>query len=249
MFHHKFLIAVCALAVFGNPGRSGTSEEIQKLVDQLGDKSADVQPKAAKELTDVGARALTPLRKAIFGKDADLAKRARAVLDGIYKKELKSFESKLAKLKPEGAIISLITDDPVAQIFPGEIFFSVRFRQYPVALRPPAGLKQHNLFIWDKDSQHHFTGTKELMNYFIENTSGAPAGAGAKQFARAWLRLTQEFDQDGFFHFTIPDDEIKTGAGADLLITARALVKPEMGNKGEILVVLSFDLTNKLEKI
>ena len=37
----------------------------------------------------------------------------------------------------------------------------------------------------------------------------ATTDAGAKETARARLRLVEEFHQDGFFQFSIPDDSVK----------------------------------------
>ena len=43
--------------------------------------------------------------------------------------------------------------------------------------------------------------------------AGTPSGhdrrRGAKETAKARLRLVEEFHQDGFFQFSIPDDSVK----------------------------------------
>src|SRR5207253_4817790 len=59
----------------------------------------------------------------------------------------------------------------------------------------------------------------------------------AKGAVRAWLALSQQFVQDGFFQFTIPEKEIVGDAGK---ITGKAVVEPKGGNKGFLAVTLTF---------
>jgi hypothetical protein len=61
----------------------GDNSKVAKLISQLGSKSKEERQKAAKALDDLGQAALKDLRKAAQGDDADLSRRARAVLAKI----------------------------------------------------------------------------------------------------------------------------------------------------------------------
>src|SRR5262249_2971598 len=66
----------------------------------------------------------------------------------------------------------------------------------------------------------------------------------------AFVRLLQEFAQDGYYKFNIPEESLvvtpeKTGRK----VTGKAVVVPEGGNKGEITVTLTFGITGMPEEI
>jgi hypothetical protein len=72
----------------------------------------------------------------------------------------------------------------------------------------------------------------------------------ARIAASAWLRLVQEFMQDGYYKFSIPANELKVGPGkTGLVASGKAVVKPENGNKGEIRATLRFGMTGELEGV
>jgi hypothetical protein len=48
-----------------------------------------------------------------------------------------------------------------------------------------------------------------LEAFFRAALRPVTADATAKDAAKAWLRLVEEFHQDGFFEFSIPDDALK----------------------------------------
>jgi hypothetical protein len=60
--------------------------------------------------------------------------------------------------------------------------------------------------------------------------------------------LAEEFQQDGFFEFSVPEDAVhvtptRTGG---LEATGKAVVTPQGGNTGEIVAALTFDAAGKL---
>src|SRR5262249_59701884 len=126
----------------------------------------------------------------------------------------------------------------VQDLFPGHQVLVASFRQWPVALVPPEPLKSRNLFIVSKmGKMEHFTDAKGLETFFKTNV---PATANGKNVVQAWLRLSQEFIQDGFYKFTI-SEKIEELAGSSLsIITGTAEVVPEQGNKGYLKASLRF---------
>jgi hypothetical protein len=69
---------------------------------------------------------------------------------------------------------------------------------------------------------------------------------GAEAALSAWLTLTQEFHQDGFFSFQIRSKEF-TVAGKDAL-KATGGVSVEKGGNGKLDATLDFDKDGKLAK-
>ncbi len=66
--------------------------------------------------------------------------------------------------------------------------------------------------------------------------------------AKAWLRLVEEFHEDGFFQFSIPDDSFDVTAEPEggLRIRGKAVVTRNAGNGGEIGASLIFDKAGRL---
>ena len=57
--------------------------------------------------------------------------------------------------------------------------------------------------------------------------------------------MSQQFVQDGFYQFTIPDKEI---AGNAQMMTGKAVVEPKGGNKGYLAVTITLE-DGKLAKV
>ena len=53
----------------------------------------------------------------------------------------KAVKEDLAKLKGENGNVQVLSDDVLVRTFPRYLFFSVTYRQYPVAVLTPEGLK------------------------------------------------------------------------------------------------------------
>lgn len=65
-----------------------------------------------------------------------------------------------------GQVISLV-EDVLARVFSGDVFYALRFRQYPVALVPPGPLGTTNLFIVRPDgSVGHLADVRALEAFF-----------------------------------------------------------------------------------
>lgn len=157
---------------------------------------------------------------------------------------------KLAEFKgaERGQIIPL-TAEPVGRAFPEHLFYMLRFRQYPVALVPPEPLGANNLFVVKPEaSVGHIQDAGALETFFRSTLAPVQTETQAKVAAKAWLRLVQEFHQDGFFRFSIPDDSVRVtwAQQGGLRVTGKALVDPRGGNTGEIVGSLTFDRAGKL---
>ena len=154
-------------------------------------------------------------------------------------------QQRLATLKgAERGQVMPVVENVLARIFPGDRFYALRFRQYPVALAPPDPLTSNNLFVVRPNgSVEHLPDVGALELFFRAALRPVTADAQAQDAARAWLRLAQEFRQDGFLQFAIPDDSLRVTARANggREATGKALVTPQGGNQGEIAATLTFD--------
>jgi hypothetical protein len=161
----------------------------------------------------------------------------------------KAAKGHLDKLKGTSGRLQRIEDAPLSRALPGHAFFHALFRRYPVAILPPAGLKSSNVFAVDKDGKVTvLTAAKELEAFFKKHAPAAGTDAALKDAARAWLRLSQEFHQDGFFKFQLMDDATKvstTRQGKE--VSARVVVMS--GGSGLLGGRLSFDRAGKLTAV
>ncbi len=160
---------------------------------------------------------------------------------------------KLAEYKgAERGQINPVQDGSLTREFPGYSFYVLRFRQYPVAMAPPEPLRAKNLFVVKPDaSVEYLSDTETLKNFFRATLAPITTQASARDAAKAWLQLAQEFHQDGFFRFSISDDSIQvstTGNGG-LEVSGKAVVNPQGGNKGEIAASLAFDTAGVLTNV
>ena len=166
---------------------------------------------------------------------------------------LELLAKKLAEFKgaERGQIIP-VTDEAAARAFPAHSFYVLRFRQYPVVQVPPAPLTASNLFAVKPDgSVEHLRDTAALESFFRATLAPIRAEGEARDATTAWLRLAQEFHQDGFFQFSVPHNSVRvasTGNG-ELEVTGTAVVNPKGGNTGEIVAALTFDHAGKLVKV
>lgn len=142
-----------------------------------------------------------------------------------------------------------ITEDAVTRPFPYQWFFVARFRQYPVGRKAPTPLKVNNVFAVTKDGKvRHLTDTKGLEDFFRTMHSPVTNAESAKDAVRAWLRLSEEFKQDGFFKFFVPQDSLvvqESKAGW----TASGRVVVTRGGKGDIAADLTFTGDGKLATV
>jgi hypothetical protein len=247
---------VLAWLVFGAGGiqaawekAKATAEEIKKLVNDLGSANKGDVGRAKKRLAAIGPAALARLRQVIAtNKGQPAAKAVRSVVVQIARQEQKKLEDQLARRKNKNAIVYPITDQSVGQTFPSHLILAVRFPLHPVAISPRAPLHSQNLFIVDKDGLlDQVTDFKGMEEFFRANTGTVTKASTARQVVRAWLAMSQELSQDGYYTFEKKVEREPTKFG--LKATGEAKVKPEMGNKGAIKVTIMFDIDGMLGEV
>jgi hypothetical protein len=142
-----------------------------------------------------------------------------------------------------------LIDKTLGRSFPNQRFFVLRFRQYPVARMAPKPLAANNLFAVTKNGRvRQLTATKGLEDFFRTTLDPVTDAESAKDAATAWLYLSEEFKQDGFFTFSIPEDSLAVqGSKGGWTASGRAVVT--QGGKGEIAADLSFTGDGKLAKV
>jgi hypothetical protein len=175
----------------------------------------------------------------------------RPKLTEAQQNALKLVRARLEELKAPEAHVEAMTASPVVNTFPTYSFVSVRFRLWPVAMVPPAPLKSQNLFVVGKDGKpQHLTDSKGLEPFFKAHLDMDRKTATPGQALNAWLLLTKEFVQDGFYTFVL-SKERKGGAAQDgpSFVWGAIEVKPEGGNKGRITATLHFDKAGKLTRV
>lgn len=144
-----------------------------------------------------------------------------------------------------------IQDESLARSFPQDLFYVLRFRQYPVALAVPEPLKANNLLlVKPDDSVDHITGVEGLEIFFRTTLAPVKTEVQATDAVKAWLRLAQEFYHDGFFQFSIPDEAIRvvSTTKGGLEVIGKAVVKERGLDKGDIVASLVFDQSGSLAK-
>lgn len=144
-------------------------------------------------------------------------------------------------VRPDGVL--WIGAPELKKLFPGTEFFTVRFRIFPVARDIPEGYKPSNLVAVTKDGKVQRLPDEKALETFFAKGPTVRDEATAKQALKAWLRLSQEFLQDGFYQFEIIDEGI-TAADEGRRASGRALVK--QGGNGELSATLTFGETGKL---
>jgi hypothetical protein len=152
-------------------------------------------------------------------------------------KAQKVISEHLEKIKGTSGQVMHLSDASLGHCFPMDVFFTVRFRQFPVAKRLPEGLRAANVFVVNKDGKLlHVKDNAALEKFFKDHRGLVKDKDAARETLASWLTLAQEFHQDGMYKF-----EVKKGdfaIGADLKAIGRAIVM--QGGNGEINVTLKF---------
>lgn len=197
--------------------------------------------------------ALTPMRGRTLGVVTVCSLALLAVGIALAEQQAGVLAKKLAEFRgADRGQVSPVTDESVARAVPGHLFYVLRFRQYPVAVVAPEPLRANNLFVVKPSGLvDHLPDAKALEGFFRSALAPVQTEAQAADAAKAWLRLAQEFRQDGFFRFSIPDDSVHAASVLEggLQVVAKAVVDPQGGNAGEIVASLTFDRGGKLATV
>jgi hypothetical protein len=151
----------------------------------------------------------------------------------------------LEQLQGAGAAVEYIKDEAVESALPRHYLFSVLFRRYPVARPAPEGLRLSSLFAVDGEGKVTVLADgKELEPFFRANSPKATKKARKKTAILAWLRLTQQYHQDGFYTFGLVEDATRVEGK-----TARGSVAVMKGGSGTLGATMTFDDDGKLAKV
>lgn len=151
----------------------------------------------------------------------------------------------------QGGLIVSIDDASVGKALPSKLFYVLQYRQYPVAQVLPEPLSYNNLLAVMPDGKVLLLADiNALETLFRSSLAPVKGKAGAAMALKAWLRLTQEFNQDGSYEFSIPDNAVEIRADRNgISASGKAVVAAASGNRGEIKVQLIFDPAGTLTKV
>jgi hypothetical protein len=153
-------------------------------------------------------------------------------------------DNHLKEIKGESGQVVWLDDKALTDAFPKLTFFAVRYRIYPVAKQLPEGMRPSNVFVVEGDKFKHLKDAKALEEYFRAHLAPIKANA-APEIAKAWLALSQEFVQDGFYKFEVDKNGIGFGEnGGNFGVEQRLIVMA--GGNGDITAKLTFDKDGKL---
>jgi hypothetical protein len=152
---------------------------------------------------------------------------------------------------PQGGDVTAIDDDSVEQVFPLDRFYVLQFRRYPVAPALPESLTYNNLLALHEDSTVELiSDSNALKVFFASELIPITNEPRARNVVKAWLRLTQEFHQDGFFEFSMRNDSLRVlSEGGSIRAFGKAYVALDHGNSGAISVSLNFNRLGKLTEV
>ncbi len=181
---------------------------------------------------------------------ADSSKEDKPLPEGLAKAQ-KAVSDELAKQNINGGRVNPVQDEAVAKVVTDYHFVAVVFSPYPVARPTPKGFSQGNLYAVGKDREMKLLSSpEELQKFFASNAAPAKDEKTAKGALTAWLRLTQEFSQDGFFEFAIDAESLKVEKEKDgLKATGTNAVVQNNGDMGEIKATLTYDKDGMLTKV
>jgi hypothetical protein len=153
----------------------------------------------------------------------------------------------LGKRKAEAGNLQPIKDEVVDKMFPRHGIYTLLFRQYPVGRVQPEGFSVANILVCDAAGKVQLLNNAKGLTEFYKANAPAVKGEGEVADAgRAWIRLSQELHQDGFFKFQLMDNATKvmTDLKGGMAVTVTIVVM--QGGSGTLETTVSFDENGKL---
>lgn len=127
----------------------------------------------------------------------------------------------------------------------GSHWYSVHYREFPMAVRPPDPMNPRNLVVESKSKTLHF-GTRQELDKLARDMFRPVRREDLTDFALDWLRVSSVFSQDGFFEFQFKKFNIKVkDAGRACQVDAESPVVEKAGDTGKLRCTLSFNLTDE----
>ncbi len=165
------------------------------------------------------------------------------------KKGQDRIEEALKAMNAEFARVQVLLDEPTLRAFPRYLFFSVMFPQYPVGRIPPEGLASSNVYAIQRGDGklQPLTNSAKVEAFFKNSLAPVRDDDRAKDAARAWVQLSSNLVNDGFYKFTLMDDSTKVTQGtAGREVTAKLVAMA--GGNGDLVGTMAFDDAGKLSR-
>lgn len=141
----------------------------------------------------------------------------------------------LQEKKGDYAQILLRRDPALERLFPKHVFLVARYRQFPVARVLPEGLQASNVFAVADDKATLLQSPQKLMDFFRMHLPAIEKDEQQADTLAAWLALSQEYHQDGFYRFEVLRKEFAFEKGT---VKGRAIAV--QGGNGEVGTKLTF---------
>lgn len=159
----------------------------------------------------------------------------------------KALEAHLKKAGVANAQILPLEAGVLGKALPGQKFFAVRFRQFPVAVAPPEGMNSANVFAVGKDGKPRLIRDDTELEKFMRATLAGVDKGKVQDALASWLTLAPELHQDGFYAFEILNKGFAIeDKGEAIEAAGRAMVTK--GGNGELNVTMIFK-EGKLAKV
>jgi hypothetical protein len=154
---------------------------------------------------------------------------------------------RLNELRARGYHLVPVKDPAVTNVI-GDELIAVRFMHWPLSFPAPKPLKGNALFTQSSGGTLiALTDTYALESFFRQKLAPVKGESAAKDALRAWLKLSEEFFQDGYYSFALAENSFKVFfASNGLSVVGEDPVKPGHGDRGALTGNLVFDSSGKL---
>jgi hypothetical protein len=144
--------------------------------------------------------------------------------------------------------VKWLGDPAVKEVFPNLTLFAVRYRKFPIAVAPPGKLTSANVFVvGGKEKLQVLTNPDDFPKFFSGEFQANKIKVTEKSAAvclRAWLKVSEELLQDGFYTFEIVKTDIKKKGADQFEGEGRSMVAK--GGNGDIEVTMQFSADGTL---
>lgn len=238
----------------GAGAADASGSKIQTLVLQWLDEDTKQRRRAVDELAASGDDALAAARN--VAETSDLTTEGGALMDVLVgtleaaRETRKAVDAYFEGKHPgtTGDVLPVI-DESLHQTFPDYTFHVVRFAAGAGAPPTPGGMRPSNVFaVRHKDGAvTHLADAAGTKAFFAANLPPVTNKEVAALAARSWLRVSEEWRQDGTYQFHVPDDRITVQGGrTGMKVTGTTIAARGGADVAEIVVTMVFDKTGKL---
>ena len=137
------------------------------------------------------------------------------------------------------------------ETFPNQVFYLLRFPQWPLPLDPPPPLSSNNIFVVSIDQKKGIaaplTNGEQLKNLMTTSNLRGQSEQDRKRILEAGLYLAQELAQDGMYQFQWNGQALKVSKeGKGSIAQGQIDVIPQGGNSGTLTATARFNESGTL---